>query len=56
MLEIALRILLWECETKIRRRAHNITSDVEECGQIHILRVGTRLIPDVISESSSSSQ
>ena len=44
MLEFALRILLWECETIIRRRAHKITNDDEECVQNHILRVGIQLI------------
>ena len=44
MLEFALRILLWECETKIYRWAHSITNDVDECVQICIFRVGTRLI------------
>ena len=44
MLDFALRILLWECETIIRRIAYNTTYDVDECVQICILRVGIRLI------------
>ena len=43
MLDFALRILLWECETKIGRRAHKITNEFDECAQICILRVGTQL-------------
>jgi len=34
MLDFALRILLWECETKILRWAHNITNDVDECSNL----------------------